>query len=91
MSKKEKLLITVPSRGSVRYFDRCLQKPVLSDGKAPGKLRRVVKRDRFIDGTKLEVCANKDTFVWKKSVRRWEEKMLRKIQPGFSHFIERGY
>lgn len=27
----------------------------------------------FIDGTKLEACANKYTFVWKKSVGKWEE------------------
>ena len=34
----------------------------------------------FIDGTKLEACANKYTFVWKKSVGKWEEKMFLKIQ-----------
>ena len=34
----------------------------------------------FIDGTKLESCANKYTFVWKKSVGKWEEKMFHKIQ-----------
>jgi transposase len=33
----------------------------------------------FIDGTKLEACANKYTFVWKKSVGKWEEKMLQRI------------
>jgi transposase len=33
----------------------------------------------FIDGTKLEACANKYTFVWKKSVGRWEEKMFRRV------------
>ncbi|WP_242997665.1 transposase [Enterocloster clostridioformis] len=33
----------------------------------------------FIDGTKLEVFANKYTFVWKKSVGRWEETMFDKI------------
>ena len=38
------------------------------------------KETVFIDGTKLEACANKYTFVWKKSVGKWEEKMLRKIQ-----------
>ena len=27
----------------------------------------------FIDGTKLEACANKYTFVWKKSVGKWEK------------------
>ena len=34
----------------------------------------------FIDGTKLEACANKYTFVWKKSVGKREEKMFRRIQ-----------
>ena len=34
----------------------------------------------FIDGTKLEACANKYTFVWKRSVGKWEEKMFVKIE-----------
>lgn len=34
----------------------------------------------FIDGTKLEACANKYTFVWRKSVGKWEEKMSAKIE-----------
>jgi len=34
----------------------------------------------FIDGTKLEACANKYTFVWRKSVNKWEEKMFSKIE-----------
>lgn len=34
----------------------------------------------FIDGTKLEACANKYTFVWKKSVGKWEEKMFSRIE-----------
>ena len=34
----------------------------------------------FIDGTKIESCANKYTFVWKKSIGKWEEKMFQKIQ-----------
>ena len=38
------------------------------------------KETVFIDGTKLEACANRYTFVWKKSVGRWEEKMLVRIQ-----------
>ena len=38
------------------------------------------KETVFIDGTKLEACANKYTFVWKKSVGKWEEKMFIKIQ-----------
>ncbi|MBO5485225.1 MAG: IS1182 family transposase [Lachnospiraceae bacterium] len=38
------------------------------------------KETVFIDGTKLEACANKYTFVWKKSVGKWEEKMFAKIE-----------
>ena len=34
----------------------------------------------FIDGTKLEACANKYTFVWRKSIGKWEEKMFQKIE-----------
>ena len=37
------------------------------------------KETVFIDGTKLEACANKYTFVWKKSVGKWEEKMYEKM------------
>ncbi len=38
------------------------------------------KETVFIDGTKLEACANKYTFVWRKSVGKWEEKMFVKIE-----------
>ena len=37
------------------------------------------KETVFIDGTKLEACANKYTFVWKKSVSKNQEKLLMKI------------
>jgi len=33
----------------------------------------------FIDGTKIEACANKYTFVWKKSVTKSLEKLLVKL------------
>ena len=33
----------------------------------------------FVDGTKIEACANKYTFVWKKSVSKNQEKLLMKI------------
>ena len=33
----------------------------------------------FIDGTKIEACANKYTFVWKKAVSKNQEKLLQKI------------
>ena len=40
----------------------------------------LLKETVFIDGTKLEACANKYTFVWKKSVGKWEEKMFVKME-----------
>jgi len=33
----------------------------------------------FIDGTKIEACANKYTFVWKKAVTKNSEKLLNKL------------
>ena len=33
----------------------------------------------FIDGTKIEACANKYTFVWKKAVSKNQAKLLQKI------------
>lgn len=33
----------------------------------------------FIDGTKIEACANKYTFVWKKAVTKNQEKLYTKI------------
>ena len=48
------------------------------------------KETVFIDGTKLEACANKYTFVWKKSVGKREEKMFQKIQE-FIQFLNREY
>lgn len=44
------------------------------------RLKNYRKRPVFIDGTKLEACANKYTFVRKKSVGKWEKKMFQKIQ-----------
>ena len=44
----------------------------------------ISKETVFIDGTKLEACANKYTFVWKKSVGKCEEKMFSKIETAIS-------
>ena len=35
----------------------------------------------FVDGTKIEANANKYTFVWRKSVENYEEKLRAKIKP----------
>ena len=42
------------------------------------------KETVYIDGRKLEACANKCTFVWKKSVGKWEAKMYGRIQEAVS-------
>lgn len=33
-------------------------------------LREISEETIFIDGTKIEACANKYTFVWKKAVTK---------------------
>ena len=48
------------------------------------EMNEISKETVFIDGTKLESCANKYTFVWKKSVGKWEEKMYSKIETAVS-------
>lgn len=48
------------------------------------EMSEISKETVFIDGTKLEACANKYTFVWKKSVGKWEEKMFSKIEAAVS-------
>ena len=42
----------------------------------------------FIDGTKIESCANKYTFVWKKSVTKQMGKLMEKIPDLFAEAAE---
>lgn len=42
-------------------------------------LGEISGKDIFIDGTKIESCANKYTFVWKKAVTKNLSKLLSKI------------
>lgn len=53
---------------------------LLTGQKAPDHSTIAKFRTGFIDRTKLEACANKYTFVWKKSVNKWEEKMFSKVE-----------
>lgn len=43
----------------------------------------------FIDGTKIEACANKYSFVWKKSVNKHIERLSDKISDSLSEIINR--
>ncbi len=54
------------------------------------KAGELSKETVFIDGTKLEACANKYTFVWKKSVGKRESKMFSDIQGAVS-LLNRDY
>ncbi len=42
----------------------------------------------FLDGTKIEADANKYSFVWKKSITKFEEKLKEKIQETLRHIEE---
>ena len=43
------------------------------------KIGEISGNSIFIDGTKIEACANKYTFVWKKAVTKNLSKLLIKI------------
>ena len=43
------------------------------------KLGEISGENIFIDGTKIEACANKYTFVWKKAVTKNQAKLLEKL------------
>lgn len=45
----------------------------------------ITMENYFLDGTKIEANANKYSFVWKKSVLRFEEKLKEKIQETLAH------
>lgn len=48
----------------------------------------ITMENYFLDGTKIEADANKYSFVWKKSTRRYEEKLKEKIQETIQHIDE---
>lgn len=43
-------------------------------------LNEIAFKNIFIDGTKIEACANKYSFVWKKSTRKNEAKLQAKVK-----------
>ena len=42
----------------------------------------------FIDGTKMEACANRYTFVWKKSILKNKEKLLKRISDEYPDLLK---
>lgn len=57
-------------------FRNCLLKSGLITG-----------RSLFIDGTKIEADANKYTFVWKKSVQKYEEALDKKASSAYRELV----
>ncbi|RDY26025.1 transposase, partial [Lachnotalea glycerini] len=45
-----------------------------------GVMKEIEFRNLFVDGTKIEANANRYTFVWKKVIKKNEDKMFPKIQ-----------
>src|SRR5690606_14709082 len=43
----------------------------------------------FIDGTKIEANANKFTFVWRKSVEKYNKKLIEKSNQMYDELIEK--
>ena len=54
------------------------------------QLGEITGKTIYIDGTKIEACANKYTFVWKKSVLKYQKKLFEKL-PAFLALCEEAY
>lgn len=61
------------------HFAPCAQRVMAEVSTFLYKLGEISGEAVFIDGTKIEACANKYTFVWKKSVTKNMEKLLSKL------------
>ena len=66
------------------HFAQCSKKTLAEVSKLLYSLGEISGKSIFIDGTKIESVANKYTFVWKKSVGKWEAKMFQKVQEAVS-------
>lgn len=61
------------------HFAPCAEKILAQMSNSLFDLGEITGEAIFIDGTKIEACANKYTFVWKKAVTKNLEKLLAKI------------
>ena len=74
----------VPSHSSICRFRSKRLQGVIDDlfDQFIQRLKRngeISAKNIFIDGTKLEACANRYKFVWKKSIERYQNKLLAKV------------
>lgn len=75
---------TTIARFRTLHFGECAESVMAEASLFLYHLGELSGEDIFIDGTKVEACANKYTFVWKKAVTKNLEKLLGKI----SAFVE---
>ena len=61
------------------HFAPCAKRILAEMTNALFDLGEISGETIFIDGTKIEACANKYTFVWKKTVTKNQAKLLQKI------------
>ena len=77
-SRSWSMLITIARFRSI-HFAPCAQRVMAEVSTFLYKLGEISGEAVFIDGTKIEACANKYTFVWKKSVTKNMDKLLSKL------------
>ena len=70
---------TTIARFRTLHFAACAKSVITEMSLLLYRLGEVSGETIFIDGTKIEACANKYTFVWKKSVTKNLEKLLEKL------------
>lgn len=61
------------------HFAPCAKRILAQMSNALFELGEISGETIFIDGTKIEACANKYTFVWKKAVTKNQGKLLAKL------------
>lgn len=61
------------------HFAPCAKQILAETSNTLFELGEISGETIFIDGTKIEACANKYTFVWKKAVTKNQAKLLGKI------------
>ena len=61
------------------HFAPCAKQILAEMSNALFDLGEISGKTIFIDGTKIEACANKYTFVWKKAITKNQAKLLVKI------------
>lgn len=61
------------------HFAPCAQRLMAEASGFLYDIEEISGKDIFIDGSKVEACANKYTFVWKKSVTKSQTKLLQKL------------